>query len=58
MEEGFPLDETSRGNLVGEWVEGRPVKSFWWGVKVGNRRHLEITIYRCTGCGYLESYAR
>jgi hypothetical protein len=58
MEEGYPVDETSRGRLVGAWVEGAPAKSFWLGVKIGNRRRLEIQMFRCTGCGYLESYAK
>ena len=58
MEEGFPVDETSRSRLVGTWVAGSPVKSFWLGVKIGDRRRLEIQMFRCTQCGYLENYAK
>lgn len=59
MEEGFIFDSTHGGQTqVVSWVEGVPEKSFWGGVKVGKRRKLEISVLRCTRCGYLESYAR
>ncbi len=58
MEEGFIAD---RGDYevktVNKWVEGKPVKSFWTGIKVSGRQQIEIRTYRCANCGYLESYA-
>jgi hypothetical protein len=56
MEKGFMLDATHGAIVPPEWIEGRIERSFWSGVKVkGRRRHTVIT-YRCTACGFLESY--
>lgn len=57
MEIGFLMD-ASFGKDYAEparWAEGSPVKSIWSGVKNKIRRRIDT--YRCTGCGYLESYA-
>jgi hypothetical protein len=42
--------------MVSSWVEGPPVKSFWYGAKV--REKIPIGTFRWAVCGYLESYAR
>jgi hypothetical protein len=43
---------------VASWVEGEPEKA-WLGTKVPPRsEHIPIAMLRCSGCGYLESYAR
>ena len=59
MGPGFILD---RGNndrkRAAEWVEGVPQKSIWTGLATSKRLTLPVMTYRCTGCGYLESYAR
>ena len=59
MEEGFLLD---KGHMdlasTAEWLEGVPEKSFWSGIKTKGRERLPVRTFRCTGCGYLESYAR
>ena len=57
MDEGFALDHTYGANMQAAWVEGRPRRSFWTGVKLAGAVQHPITMYRCTGCGYLESYA-
>jgi hypothetical protein len=57
MEEGFVLDRTYGANLQASWVEGRPAKSFWAGMKLKGLVNLPITTFRCSGCGYLESFA-
>jgi len=65
MEKGFIADfhhgagvgSWVEGVAVSSWVEGDPEESFWTGVKLSNRRQMEIRTYRCFGCGYLESYA-
>lgn len=58
MQEGFVLD---RGDLEVRhpalWVQGTPQKSLWMGTKIEGRDSFPISSYRCTGCGYLESYA-
>jgi hypothetical protein len=57
MQEGFPLDRSTL--TVGEWVEGRPEYFARLFLKLGSRKkRLPITTYRCTSCGYLESYAK
>ena len=59
MEEGFIADFYGGGTArPGKWVEGQPEKSFWTGIKTSGKELIRITTYRCTGCGYLESYAR
>lgn len=57
MERGFLLDETYGGTGQTQWTQGEPKRSFWTGVSVPmDERHL-VTTYRCSQCGYLESYA-
>jgi ribosomal protein L37E len=59
MEEGFTVDAWDRVNrVVSTWVDGTPEKSFWFGVRLGGKRRIETKTFRCTKCGYLESYAR
>jgi hypothetical protein len=62
LEEGFIFDHEAQalGN-ASEWYEGAPpersFRSFWFGPKLEGRSHRVIRTYRCTECGYLESYA-
>ena len=58
MEEGFLLDNTDAGRVQTKWVQGAPEESRWGiGVKLKARLQLPISTFRCTKCGYLESYA-
>jgi hypothetical protein len=58
MEPGFVAD---KGHYsvpdVQKWVEGRPERSFWSGLKLKDRDVLPVSTYRCERCGYLEFYA-
>ena len=58
MATGLVLDR-GHGDSVKqqEWFEGEPVKSFWSGLKLKGREHHVVRTFRCTRCGYLESYA-
>jgi hypothetical protein len=56
MEQGFIIDNTHGGRLVPEWYAGEPKKSLWLGLKVP-QNGIPIGVFRCTNCGYLESYA-
>jgi hypothetical protein len=59
MEEGFIPDLADLNYpQVPQWAEGRPVKSFWSGLKLKDRDRYPITTYRCPKCGMLQSYAR
>jgi hypothetical protein len=57
MEPGFVLDQTYGALAQSAWIEGRPQPSFWTGLKVKDAAKHPVTTYRCTKCGYLESYA-
>jgi hypothetical protein len=58
MEPGYLLDRSHRSTLAEpRWVEGTPEHSFWTGLKTKGREVLAVTTFRCTKCGYLESYA-
>ncbi|MBX9771567.1 MAG: hypothetical protein K2X29_09365 [Candidatus Obscuribacterales bacterium] len=66
MEEGFMPEWTHPSLSVSKWYPGAPkeaeiklmgVKVAEWLEVYADRLRL-ITTYRCTGCGYLESYAK
>jgi hypothetical protein len=57
MVAGFVIDKEHGGSRVSRWVEGPPEKSFFGNVKFRGRQPVEIATWRCTRCGYLESYA-
>jgi hypothetical protein len=58
MEDGYIMDEGYGTVHASRWVEGPPEKSFWTGMKTSGRNKVQVTTYRCTSCGYLESYAK
>lgn len=58
MEEGFVPDFTYGGVYRPEWIKGQPKKSWWLGIDWKNAHRWKIETFRCTGCGYLASYAR
>ncbi len=58
MEEGFLADESHGAVKPSRWVGGPPEKSFWQGTKTRGKPKFGVTTFRCSGCGYLESYAR
>lgn len=58
LEEGFILDYTHGAIVPSNWVEGEPVKSFWTGTKISDKKQLQVKTFRCVRCGFLESYAK
>jgi hypothetical protein len=59
MEAGYLLDYTQDARMAqSSWVEGAPERSFWTGLKIKGREKIAVTTFRCSHCGYLESYAR
>lgn len=58
MVEGFVLDNTYGGRAVSSWYEGKPEKSVWVGVKLRDKKPIEIATWRCKSCGVLENYAK
>lgn len=58
MEEGFTVDHAQSGVAVQQvWAEGEPARSIWTGLKLKGREQYSVRTYRCTSCGFLESYA-
>jgi hypothetical protein len=58
MEEGVSIDHGHANMLaVSEWLEGPPERTFWSGLKTKGRDKFSVRTFRCTRCGYLESYA-
>jgi len=57
MEPGFVVDHTYGSSLQSSWVEGKPVDSFWTGLKLKGRLVFPVTTFRCRSCGLLHSYA-
>lgn len=57
MAEGYTLD-VSQSRSVSKWIEGPPEKSMWTGLKISGRANHDIQTWRCTRCGFLESYAK
>ena len=58
MEEGFVKDEGHYNVYPAKWVLGAPEKNFWTGTKIAGKKQAPVVTYRCSSCGYLESYAR
>jgi hypothetical protein len=59
MVRGFIPDEYRDRNEVTVWVQGQPERSMETGtVVLSGTRMWHVETYRCSGCGYLESYAR
>jgi hypothetical protein len=58
MERGFIADVAYGYVLQSNWTAGDPVKRrFVGGVRWRAKGSRRIVTYRCTGCGFLESYA-
>ena len=58
MAQGFLYESEGPKRMVSTWVEGAPEKSFWQNTKVPKEKIVPIGTYRCSECGFLESYAR
>jgi predicted nucleic-acid-binding Zn-ribbon protein len=58
MIRGFIVDHLGRGQWLSNWSEGTPQRSYWTGLKVNDADSIAVGTFRCSVCGYLESYAR
>ncbi len=57
MEEGFIMDVGDYGvKETSKWHEGKPNR-VWWGMKTEKKATREVSTWRCSSCGLLESYA-
>ncbi len=57
MLEGYILDVTRGGRVPSSWIEGKPEKDFWLGLKIEDKHVFYITAFRCESCGFLKFYA-
>jgi hypothetical protein len=57
MELGFVVDHTYGGYAAAQWAEGTAKPSLWTGVQMRGKECHPVQTFRCTRCGYLESYA-
>jgi hypothetical protein len=58
MEAGFGLDITHGKVVRSRWVKGEPDSLWWQGTHTSDPECRAIEIWRCTQCGFLESYAK
>jgi hypothetical protein len=57
MEQGVIPDQGYGKVWASSWQQNNE-RGFFGGLKSWKVKRIEITAYRCTKCGYLESYAR
>lgn len=57
MEKGFIADWTEGNVKVSRWLAGEPVSGWFVEVKPQLNSQWKVTTYRCSKCGFLESYA-
>ena len=59
MVQGFIFDRADGGQRrVINWVEGAPDKAFWTITRIHQEKCIPVGTFRCSSCGFLESYAR
>ena len=58
LEAGFIPDEFRNHSEISVWVRGAPMRDPATGeLDLGGAHMWQVVTLRCTGCGYLESYA-
>ena len=58
MEKGYVADSTYGMTLQSSWTPGGPKpRRILGGIKWKRSDNVPIATFRCTSCGYLESYA-
>ena len=58
MVQGSIFDREADGRRhVINWVEGPPHKAFWTVTRVPKEGGVPVGTFRCSVCGFLESYA-
>lgn len=59
MVQGFIFEIDGSMRKVSTWVEGAPEKSWFFGsAKIPKEKCVPVGTFRCSACGFLESYAR
>jgi hypothetical protein len=55
MDEGFMLDNTHGGYEMPTFILG-PLRKRWWGIHIKGQPKFSVVTYRCSRCGFLESF--
>ena len=58
MTEGFLIDSSHNAVRVAHWAEDPPSYWFLKVLRMKGRRRLPVETWRCSRCGFLESWAR
>ena len=58
MEDGFIPDFTTDGYAHAYWYPGKPESGWLTGIWVEKEKKLSIKAFRCTGCGFLDLFAK
>jgi hypothetical protein len=59
MATGFLVDAVAglKKRTYPIWIEGEAIWSAVWGYQTKGKSRFGVTVFRCKGCGLLESYA-
>ena len=58
MQEGFLLDRGADNfTFQGTWVQDKAEESFWLGLNIKNKKKINVKVFRCPKCSFLEFYA-
>ena len=58
MHEGFLLDRGAENfTFQSTWVAGKAEESFWLGLKIKDKQKINVKVFRCPKCSFLEFYA-
>ena len=57
IERGFSADY-HEDIALHSWMRGTPKQNWFGNVKLSQKDMIPIATFRCTKCGFLESYAR
>jgi Domain of unknown function (DUF6487) len=58
MVQGFLFEIDGPMRKVSTWVEGAPQQSWFGSAEVPKEKCVPVGTFRCSACGFLESYAR
>lgn len=57
MAVGVIVDHSHGKSYPERWQKGEASVSKWWGLREDRRAQLDVQTWRCSRCGFLESYA-
>jgi hypothetical protein len=58
MQEGLVVDLNYQGAIPSMWVEDQPGGATPSGISDNHKRKVKTITYRCSICGFLDSYAK